>query len=70
MKPFKIAIPEQQLHDLSNRLKQVRWPSRFSEEPWALGTDHSFLKRLVDYWSSEYNWREQEARLNRFPSIY
>jgi hypothetical protein len=31
MKPFKIAIPEQQLHDLSNRLKQVRWPSRFSE---------------------------------------
>jgi len=37
------------------------------EEPWALGTDHSFLKRLVDYWSSEYNWREQEARLNRFP---
>lgn len=67
MKPFKIAIPEQQLHDLSNRLKQVRWPSRFSEEPWALGTDHSFLKRLVDYWSSEYNWREQEARLNRFP---
>uniref|UniRef100_UPI00406C2198 epoxide hydrolase N-terminal domain-containing protein n=1 Tax=Paenibacillus sp. FSL H8-0168 TaxID=2921378 RepID=UPI00406C2198 len=49
MEPFKISIPEQQLHDLSIRLKQVRWPSSFSIEPWALGTDYSFLMRLVDY---------------------
>ncbi|WP_218638982.1 epoxide hydrolase N-terminal domain-containing protein [Paenibacillus peoriae] len=69
MEPFKISIPEQQLHDLSIRLKQVRWPSSFSVEPWALGTDRSFLKRLVDYWSTEYNWREQEAWLNRFPQF-
>ncbi|MDR6775951.1 hypothetical protein J2W98_000198 [Paenibacillus peoriae] len=69
MEPFKISIPEQQLLDLSMRLKQVRWPSNFSVEPWALGTDRSFLKRLVDYWSTEYNWREQEAWLNRFPQF-
>ncbi|ALA42403.1 multidrug MFS transporter [Paenibacillus peoriae] len=69
MEPFKISISEQQLHDLSIRLKQVRWPSSFSVEPWALGTDRSFLKRLVDYWSTEYNWREQEAWLNRFPQF-
>ncbi|KAF4326284.1 hypothetical protein G195_000293 [Phytophthora kernoviae 00238/432] len=69
MKTFRIAIPEQQLHDLFIRLKQVRWPTRFNEEPWALGTDASFLKRLVDYWGSEYNWREQEAWLNRFPQF-
>ncbi|MBE0344144.1 epoxide hydrolase, partial [Paenibacillus sp. 28ISP30-2] len=69
MEPFKISIPEQQLHDLSIRLKQVRWPSSFSIEPWVLGTDYSFLKGLVDYWGSEYNWREQEALLNCFPQF-
>jgi pimeloyl-ACP methyl ester carboxylesterase len=69
MRQFNISIPQQDLNDLSLRLKQVRWPSNFSEEPWKLGTDHSFMKRFVDYWVSEYNWREQEAWLNSFPQF-
>ncbi|MDP4098834.1 epoxide hydrolase [Paenibacillus sp. P96] len=69
VKPFRISIPQQEVDDLFLRLKQARWPSIFCEEPWALGTDHSFMKRLIDYWGSEYNWREQENWLNSFPQF-
>ena len=33
---------------------------------WDYGTDLAYLKRLVAYWRHDFDWRAQEAALNRF----
>ncbi|MES0190875.1 epoxide hydrolase family protein [Mesorhizobium sp. LSJC264A00] len=32
-----------------------------------MGADLPFIKRLADYWRDRFDWRVQEARLNRLP---
>lgn len=63
---FQIRVPDEVLDDLKYRLKHVRWPEPLGPTGWEQGTDLSYLQSLVTYWQEEYDWREQEAKLNRF----
>ena len=67
-RPYRIAIPDAALHDLHDRLKRARWPASLDAEGWEDGAGLAFMKRLVDHWQNRYDWREQEARLNRLPN--
>lgn len=69
VEPFKIAIPEAHLADLRSRLAATRWPATFSDAGWADGTDVDFMRRLAAHWSRDFDWRAQEARLNRLPQF-
>lgn len=62
-----IHIPEHDVADLRRRLQQTRWPPPVERSAWAAGTDADYLYELADYWATHYDWREREARLNRFP---
>ncbi|HXG20895.1 MAG TPA: epoxide hydrolase N-terminal domain-containing protein, partial [Methylomirabilota bacterium] len=58
--PFTIAIPEETLSDLRERLRKTRWPHDFANEQWQYGTNLAYLKELVDYWIHHYDWRTHE----------
>ena len=64
--PFKIAIPDAVLADLAARLKNARWAPDFANDDWTYGTNRQYLRGLVDYWRDTYDWRAQEADMNRF----
>src|SRR5262249_54005284 len=64
--PFRIAIDEAVLIDGKERLHKTRWPDEIPGEPWAYGTDLGYLKALCAYWRDTYDWRKQEAEVNRF----
>ena len=66
-RPFRLAVPEAALADLSERLGRTRFPDEPPLEPWATGTSLAYLKDLVSYWHSGFDWRAQEARINRWP---
>jgi microsomal epoxide hydrolase len=65
-RPFTIAVPDDVLADLRTRLARVRWPDEIPGGGWRYGTDLSYMKALVAYWRDGYDWRRQEAALNRF----
>jgi pimeloyl-ACP methyl ester carboxylesterase len=67
VRPFKIDIPGQTLDDLRRRLENTRWPDEVEEAGWEYGTNLDYLKEFVDYWRRVFDWREQEAALNRLP---
>lgn len=70
IKPFKINIPQAQLDDVINRVKNVRWPvAPVSRDPNEFGIGLDLMKELQKYWVTEYNWREQEAKLNAWPQF-
>lgn len=64
IKPFSLAIPEAQLQDLQQRLRQTRWPSRETVDDWSQGVPLQAMRDLCDYWLHSYDWRKCEAWLN------
>jgi microsomal epoxide hydrolase len=66
---FSIKIPEDVLIDLKYRLDHIRWPDQLENVAWERGTEKGYLQSLVSYWSEQYDWRAQEAELNRLPQF-
>ena len=64
--PFTIAVPDEVLHDLRQRLTYTRWPDEIPGSSWQYGTSLAYLKELGDYWLHRYDWRTQERLLNGF----
>jgi len=64
--PFAVSVPDEVLADLRARIRNTHWPGQAPGAAWAQGTDLEYLKRLLDYWASGFDWRAQERRLNTF----
>jgi pimeloyl-ACP methyl ester carboxylesterase len=67
MEPFTIDVPETVLDDLGERLTRTRWPVAVAGVGWDRGTDSDYLHQLVEHWRDGYDWRAQEAELNKLP---
>lgn len=64
--PFQIHIPDADIADLKARLANARLPAQIPGTGWEYGTNAAYLKELVDYWQNDFDWRAQEAELNKF----
>jgi microsomal epoxide hydrolase len=69
IRPFRVSVDETAIADLKRRLAQVRWPDEAPEPPWRYGTSVGFMRELVDYWATAYDWRKTEAALNAWPQF-
>lgn len=67
--PFKISVPQEDVDNLKYRLKHARWPSDVQGDGWQYGVPLRYLKKLVEYWLSEFDWRKQEEKLNQYPQF-
>jgi pimeloyl-ACP methyl ester carboxylesterase len=67
--PFRIEVEQSILDDLSLRLAEARFTSVGSGSDWDSGTDPSYLRELVGYWRSDFDWRKEEDRLNALPQF-
>ena len=66
MKKFEINISDEILDDLKYRLDRVRWPDEIPGSGWKHGTNLEYLKELVEYWKTDFDWRKHEDSLNKF----
>ena len=65
--PFRVAVPEETLADLRDRLARTRFIDDFpGGDGWDYGVSRSYLQELCDYWRTTFDWRAQEAILNSF----
>ena len=66
--PFKIAITDEQITDLKERLTMARYPVAATES-WSHGQPPHFIRELATQWLHDFDWRAHEAALNRFPQF-
>ncbi len=66
---FRIEIPEEQIDDLRQRVAATRWPTKELVADRSQGGQLATLQALARYWTSEYDWRKCEARLNALPQF-
>ncbi|MFQ5699048.1 MAG: epoxide hydrolase family protein [Myxococcota bacterium] len=64
--PFRIQVPDAVLDDLRERLARTRFPDQVNDASWSYGTDLDYLRELVEYWRTRFDWRKQEEALNAF----
>jgi pimeloyl-ACP methyl ester carboxylesterase len=69
IRPFRVHMPEAALVDLRRRLAATRWPTKELVGDRSQGVQLATLKALVRYWSTDYDWRKAEARLNAYPQF-
>lgn len=66
---FQINIPDATLDDIRTRVATYPWHEMPDDGGWAYGTNLDYMKELAAYWVDEFDWRKQEAAINRFPQF-
>ncbi|WP_216215530.1 epoxide hydrolase family protein [Amycolatopsis aidingensis] len=66
IEPFTIAVTDEVLADLRDRIRRTRWPAAAPGAAWSQGTDVDYLREVLAYWAEDFDWRARERALNRF----
>lgn len=66
--PYTVAVAEEILEDLRERLRRTRWPDRVENPGGMYGIDLDTVIDLRNYWCDVFDWRRVEQDLNLFPN--
>src|SRR5574341_2327258 len=69
IRPFQVDIPDEALDDLRRRIAATRWPSKELVNDRSQGVQSATIQALARYWTTDYDWRKAEARLNALPQF-
>jgi len=69
IRPFRIEVPQQEIDELRRRIDATRWPSRELVADRSQGVQLAATKELARYWTTDYDWRVCETRLNALPQF-
>jgi len=69
VEPFTLHVSDAEITDLKQRLARTRLSDQAPDARWAYGTDAGYLRELIGYWGTDFDWRAQEAKLNALPQV-
>lgn len=69
MKKFTIQIPDRDIEYLNQRLANAHWFNSAIDNNWKKGVPVKYLKKVAEYWLNKFDWKKQEALLNKFPQF-
>jgi pimeloyl-ACP methyl ester carboxylesterase len=69
VRPFRIDVPEEDLDELRRRIAATRWPTKELVEDRSQGVQLATMQELARYWTTDYDWRKAEEKLNALPQF-
>ena len=66
IRPFQIEVPVDTLELIRRQVASYAWHEMPDDGGWAYGANLAYMKELCAYWLDEFDWRVQEAAINRF----
>ena len=69
IRPLTREVSQADLDDLHARIVATRWPSKELVADRSQGVQLATLQALARYWTTDYDWRACEARLNALPQF-
>jgi epoxide hydrolase len=64
--PYAVAVGEDEIADLRDRLARTRWPEPETVDDWSQGLPLAYARELCEYWADGYDFGLAE-RVNAFP---
>jgi len=68
-KPFIIAIPKGTIDHILTRVRQANWPPKLDAPDWRYGVNFDYMRSLAEYWTTRFDWKKAETKLNRYPQF-
>ena len=69
IRPFKVHFPQADLDDLKRRILATKWPERETVNDATQGVQLATMQTLARYWTTEYDWRKIEGKMNALPQF-
>src|SRR5215831_8476453 len=69
IRPFQVNVSEEDLAELRRRITATRLPHKELVADRAQGVQLATMQALMRYWTTEYDWRKCEAKLNALPQF-
>ena len=69
IRPFHVDVSDEALEDLRRRIAATRWPSKELVADRSQDVQLATMQELARYWTTDYDWRACEARLNALPQF-
>ncbi len=69
IRSFRVNVPDEELAEMRRRITATRWPTRELVPDRSQGVQLATMQELARYWTSEYDWRRCEAKLNALPQF-
>ncbi len=69
IRPFQYQASDAELTELRRRITETRWPEKETVTDDSQGVQFATIKKLADYWATDYDWRKVEARLAALPQF-
>jgi pimeloyl-ACP methyl ester carboxylesterase len=69
IRPFQFRASDEALADLRRRIEATRWPEKEPVADFSQGVPLALMQKLARYWTTEYDWRTVEAKLNSYPQF-
>ena len=66
---FRVNVPQSTIERILRRVRETRLPDRLEAPDWRYGANWDYMKSLVEYWTTKFDWRLAESNLNRFPQF-
>jgi pimeloyl-ACP methyl ester carboxylesterase len=64
VRSFQTDIPQQRLDDLHSRVVGARLPNKELVDDRSQGVQLATIQAIARYWTTQYDWRRAEAKLN------
>jgi epoxide hydrolase len=68
-RPFRVAVPQRNVDRILRRVREAQWPDRLDGSAWQYGANWDYMKELAGYWTTQFDWRKAEAKLNTHPQF-
>ena len=69
VRPFQVEVPGEKLDELRRRIAATRWPTKELVADRSQGVQSATVQELARYWTTDYDWRKAEAKLNALPQF-
>ena len=65
LSPFELHVPDETLDEVHRRIRTFPWHEMPADGGWEYGANLEYMKALCAYWLDGFDWRAQEAAINR-----
>jgi pimeloyl-ACP methyl ester carboxylesterase len=69
IRAFRVDMPDEAIADLQRRIAATRLPGKELVDDRSQGVQLATINELTRYWTTEYDWRKTEAKLNALPQF-
>ena len=66
---FKVSVSRGTLNQIYSKIKGYPWDNVQKLDGWEHGTNYKYLRSLSKYWTSKFDWKKQEKKINSFSNF-